>query len=160
MRHAAIAAIGFMLAALSGCATSDMDNNRLAAQREERVPVQFSWAAAASGASGEMNATLADGRQFRGAFLQVQNDRLVAPQQVWTGWKYGWRNWSWDDFGTAPLFEMLYRGEVVANLKGPHDDRMRCRFTLNDLPSGMPGGGRGQCQVASGIVVDAYFPRT
>ena len=160
IRHGAIAAIGFMLATMSGCATSGMDDNGLAASHKERVPIHFSWTATWSGVSGEMNATLADGRQFSGAFLQVQSDGLVPPQQVWTGWKYAWRNWTWDDFGTVPLFEMLYRGEVVANLKGPRDDRMRCRFKLNDPPAGMPGGGRGECQLAGGGSLDADFPRT
>jgi hypothetical protein len=159
-RCAAIAAIGLVLATMSGCATSDMDKHRLAARHKDRVPIHFSWTAGADGASGELNATFSDGRQFRGSFLQVQSDGFVSPEQVWPGWKYGWRNWNRDDFGTVPLFEMLYRGEVVANLKGPHDDRMRCRFTLNDRASGMPGGGRGQCQLAGGSTVDAILRRT
>lgn len=63
-----------------------------AAHYYERAPVHFSWTTAASGTAGEMNATLADGSRFSGSFLQVQSDRLVPPEQIWTGWKYGWRN--------------------------------------------------------------------
>jgi hypothetical protein len=36
---------------------------------------------------------------------------------------------------------------------------MRCRFDLNDPPSGMSGGGQGKCQVAGGATIDAVFPR-
>ena len=131
-----------------------------AAHYYERAPVHFSWTTAASGTAGEMNATLADGSRFSGSFLQVQSDRLVPPEQIWTGWKYGWRNADWEEFGTAPLFEMLHRGEVIANLMGPRDARMRCRFTLNDRESGMVSGGRSQCHLATGGTVDAIFPRS
>ena len=154
-RYATIAAIGVALAMLSGCATQSTQPGA----SNDREPVHISWTASVAVASGEMNATLADGRQFSGSFVQMASDRLVAPGRIWVGWRYAWRDSSWDGFGAAPSLEMIHRGEVVANLKGPRGERMRCRFTLSNQDAGMAGGGRGACQLAEGGTVEAIFPR-
>jgi hypothetical protein len=51
-----------------------------------------------------------------------------------------------------------YTGQVLANLQGP-GGFMRCHFTLMSPSSGMAGGGIGQCQLPSGTIIHAQFPR-
>jgi hypothetical protein len=36
---------------------------------------------------------------------------------------------------------------------------MRCHFTLMSPSYGMAGGGLGQCQLPSGTLINAQFPR-
>jgi hypothetical protein len=46
------------------------------------------------------------------------------------------------------------------HLQGPDGQYLRCRFQLNDPPSGMSGGGQGQCNLGDGRTIDALFPRS
>jgi hypothetical protein len=69
---------------------------------------------------------------------------------MWWGWSTGWADWQ-------PVNTTNYSGNVVANLRGPGVQRMRCHFNLNDPLAGMGGGGQGQCQLAGGATVDATF---
>lgn len=155
-RAAAIAALCGALAATAACTTMGTGSGELA---KAGGPVSFSWKASGADTSGQMSATLADGRQFDGPFVQMTRERRVELEPLWIGWPHRWADWRWRTFGPSEAFETVYGGQVVANLKGPGSDRMRCRFTLNAPSAGMAGGGQGQCQLADGRQVDAVFPR-
>ena len=155
-RTAAMVAFTGVLAATAACTTMGTGNGEV---RGGRDAVTFHWTAKGADTSGQMSAVLTDGRTFSGPFVQMTRERRVDLDPMWTGWGVGWRDWRWRSFGPDQAFETLYGGSVVANLKGPGSDRMRCRFTLNEPVSGMAGGGQGQCQLADGRQVDAVFGR-
>jgi hypothetical protein len=62
---------------------------------------------------------------------------------------------------SGPFLQVTrYSGKVIANLKGPGTQQLRCRFQLNDPAGGMGGGGQGECQFGGGRTVDATFARS
>jgi len=159
-RAAAIVASGVVLAAMGACTTVGIGRGDLSggtANAGGRGPVTFGWKSADGANSGDMDAMLADGRRFTGRFVQLTRERFVQLDPLLVGWPDGWRDWDWG--GSDAVLETVYSGQVVANLKGPGTERMRCRFTLNEPSSGMSGGGQGQCQLAAGGTIDAVFPR-
>ena len=97
---------------------------------------------------------------FSGPFLQmtstVRSDTL---EPMWTGWSRGWSDWGWGAFPDTE-FSTRYSGKVIANLKGPGSQQLRCQFRLNDPAGGMGGGGQGECQASGGRSVDAVFARS
>ncbi|OYU42655.1 MAG: hypothetical protein CFE44_22775 [Burkholderiales bacterium PBB4] len=115
-----------------------------------------------------MSATLGTSKQlgaaggtFSGPFLQVTSSVRSDPfEPLWLGWGRGWSNWGyWGNFHES-TFSTHYSGKVIANLRGPTDQLLRCRFHLNTPAAGMKGGGEGECQFNSGRTVDAVFPRS
>ena len=125
------------------------------------APVTFNWTSKDGGTTGTMTAGLKDGSTFTGPFVQMTNAvRVEALEPMWSGWRRGWGDWRY--WGRGPVFPETafgtqYTGKVVANLQGPGEQRMRCRFHLNSPQSGMGGGGQGECQLGSGSTVDAVF---
>ena len=61
-------------------------------------------------------------------------------------------------WGPGPDTITQYSGQVLANLQGP-GGFMRCHFTLMSPSFGMAGGGVGQCQLPTGTIINAQFPR-
>ena len=123
-------------------------------------PVSFTWQSKDAGVTGTMTATLADGTTYAGPYLEITSTaRTTQFYPMWAGWPSRWSDWRYGFNGLAEGTTTNYTGKVVANLQGPDSQRMRCRFDLNDPPSGMGGGGQGKCQVAGGPTVDAVFPR-
>jgi hypothetical protein len=123
------------------------------------TPVTFSWTSKDGGTTGTMSATVGNGAAFSGPFLQItSNVRTEALEPMWGGWRRGWNDWGyWGPFPDT-AFSTRYSGKVVANLKGPDSQQMRCRFHLNQPVAGMGGGGQGECQFTGGRTVDAVFP--
>jgi hypothetical protein len=152
----ATSAAGVLVAALAACTTIGTGSGDLT---HSSAPVTFRWKATGADTRGDMTATLPDGRLFDGPFVQMTRERRTDLDPLWIGWPYGWRDWRWGYDGPDEAFETIYGGHVVANLKGPGDDRMRCRFTLNVPSWGMAGGGQGQCELTDGRRVDAVFPK-
>ena len=146
-------------ATASACTTLGTGSGDFFDASKGRQPVHFSWKATATGASGEMDATFADGRRFRGTFVQKASERFVEPDRLRLGWRYVRRDWNWDAVDPAPDFETVYGAEVVADLKGAGADRMRCRLTLNDAAAGLAGGAQGRCALAGSGTIDAVFSR-
>lgn len=125
------------------------------------APVRFAWTSKDGGTTGTMTAKLGDDSAFAGPFVQMTSAvRIESLEPIWRGWRRGWNDWS--DWGRYPdtAFATHYSGKVVANLQGPGDQHMRCRFHLNAPQAGMSGGGQGECQLGSGSTVDAVFPRS
>lgn len=125
------------------------------------VPVSFNWTSQDGGTTGTMTAKLKDGAAYSGPFVQMTSAvRIEMLEPIWRGWRRGWNDWGY--WGRYPdtAFATQYSGKVVANLQGPDDQRMRCRFHLNSPQSGMTGGGQGECQLGGGTTVDAVFTRS
>jgi hypothetical protein len=154
-----IAAVVAMGLALGACTTMGTGTGSTSTGDQ---PVSFNWTSKDGGVTGTMSATLPNGTAYTGPYLEItstaQNTQFYP---MWTGWSPGWSDWG---YGFGPFGEFdgsttNYTGKVVANMQGPSSQRMRCRFDLNDPPSGMGGGGQGKCQLAGGATVDATFPR-
>ena len=123
------------------------------------APVTFDWTSKDGGNTGTMSATVANGADFSGPFVQITSDiRTEALEPMWNGWRRGWNDWGWRAFPETE-FSTQYSGTVIANLKGPDSQLLRCRFQLNNPIAGMRGGGQGECQFSGGRTVDAVFPR-
>ncbi len=134
------------------------------------VGATFTWSGSSN--SGTMVANLTDGRVFQGPFFQITQQSQVDYGPLWNGWGptatwgRGWsgRGWGvgwrgWGPWGPSTETITRYTGEVLANLEGP-GGFMRCHFILANPTSGMTGGGSGECQVPSGTVINAQFPRS
>lgn len=154
---AAFAAAGAILA---GCTTTGMGGGDLVRTGKANVPVLFSWTSKDGSIDGTMTATLPNAT-YQGRFFQIkstQTTQSLAP--MWDGWAYGWTDWPyWGPPGgfDAVSFSTLYSGKVVANLRSPGGDLMRCRFHMIQPESGMQGGGSGECQLSSGGTIQATF---
>jgi len=132
------------------------------------APVAFSWTSPDAGITGTMSAVIGASRPagatsstFSGPFLQVTSSvRNDAFEPMWNGWRRGWNDWGYWGMYPETTFTTHYSGKVVANLRGPGDQLLRCRFHLNTPAAGMNGGGQGECQFSGGRTVDAIFPRS
>lgn len=132
--------------------------------RPDGTPVVFHWTSKDGGTTGNMTAKLGNGSAFSGPFVQLTNSvRVDVLEPMWLGWRRGWNDWPyWGGRGAFPdtAFATHYSGKVVANLQGPDNQRMRCRFYLNSPQTGMSGGGQGECQLGNGTTVDAVFDKS
>lgn len=118
--------------------------------------VRFNWTEEGP-VKGQMTATFADGRTYVGKMFQITSDTQVddvAP--LWVGWYQPWDDWPY--WGYGPQFITHYSGKVIANLRDPNGNHMRCNFRLVDPSRGMAGGGAGKCQLGDGHTIDADFP--
>ena len=139
---------------LAGCATTGTGYGGV--QTGGREPVSFHWKSTDGGISGTMSATLSPGRSFSGQFTEMTTETHIdALDHMWHGWAPGWGAWG---PGPANGFVTSYSGRVLADLSDANGEHMGCRFRLADPPSGMSGGGSGECQVAGGEKIDATFP--
>ena len=144
---------------LAGCSTSGTAEGALIPAQppfatDERQPVAgldsadvvFSWESSTlNPLRGDINTTLPDGRTFSGTYFQVTqtvSERDFGP--MWEGWG---PYWGYDDFDGYVVF---YSGRVVANLKSPDGERMRCQFVLAEPTDGLAGGGEGSCLLHDG----------
>ena len=116
-----------------------------------------------------MVAHLSNGQLFQGPMFQITQEAVVDYGPLWNGWGPGWgwgggwggRRWGWGWGGWGgwgPDTITQYSGQVLANLQGP-GGFMRCHFTLMSPSYGMAGGGLGQCQLPTGLIINAQFPR-
>ena len=154
MRHS-IAKLGLpllVMLAMAGCTTLGTGSGSTHSGAD---PITFNWKSSDS-TSGTMQATAPDGKTYSGQFFQITRDTTAdTVEPLWDGWAgFGWSNWS-----AGPSFITKYTGRVIANLGAAGGEHMRCKFQLTSPPSGMAGGGRGQCQMPDGKTIDATFPR-
>ena len=154
-----------IVVSLPACTSMGIGNGTL---EPGDAPVSFSWISKDSGTSGTMSAIVGDnpasagtGSTFSGPFLQVTSSaRTESLEPMWNGWRRGWNDWGYWGMYPETAFTTHYSGKVVANLRGPDNQLLRCRFHLNTPAAGMKGGGQGECQFAGGRSVDAVFPRS
>lgn len=145
---------------LAGCTSTGMGGGDLVRGGKPSVPVLFSWASKDGSIDGTMTATLPEAT-YQGRFFQItQTQNSTSLEPMWDGWTPGWVDWPYwgsSDVFDAVSFITLYSGKVVANLRSPGGDSMRCRFHMIHPESGMQGGGAGECQLASGGTIQASF---
>lgn len=160
---ASVVAIAIASCTTTGIGTGQSPNGSLGAT--------FTWTET-GGTQGNMVAQLGDGRVFQGPMFQItQESRIDSYGPLWNGWGggFGWgRGWGghrwgvgWGGWGPwGPDNETIthYSGQVLANLQGP-SGFMRCDFRLMSPSAGMAGGGIGQCQLPTGTIINAQFPR-
>ena|ERR1035437_1609847 len=127
----------------------------------DNTPVSFSWTSTDGGNTGTLSATVGNGLAFSGPFLQMTSAvRTEALDPLWRGWRRGWGDWAYGGMAPMNAFSTVYSGQVIANLQGPGEQRLRCHFHLNDPAAGMGRGGQGECQFNDGRTVQAVFPRS
>jgi len=131
--------------------------------RGTQKPVAFTWQSGGND-SGDITATFASGRVFKGRYFQITHDtRVDRLDPLWDGWSHTSRHgdWRyWDDDASSREFVKTYDGRVVANLQAENGEYMRCRFNLISPQRGMAGGGEGRCQLSeSDREINADFPR-
>jgi hypothetical protein len=51
---------------------------------------------------------------------------------------------------TTTAFITQYSGKVLAHLRAPSGEKMRCQFVLKRPEAGLDGGGTGDCQLSTG----------
>lgn len=152
-------ALAVLLASLvSACAVTStgMGGGTIIDQGKPPMPVLVSWTSQDGGITGDLVVTVGDDG-YQGRFMQITSDTTqdaVAP--MWSGWYDGWGPWPdpWIGEADVTTFTKSYSGRVIANLFGPGQRRMRCRFDLMRPSSGMSGGGQGGCQMSDGKRVD------
>jgi hypothetical protein len=158
----------FIALAAAACTTSGIGTGQAVGQN---LGANFSWTET-GGTRGHMVAQLSNGEVFQGDMFQItQESRVMDYGPLWHGWGPGWSwgrgwggygyGWGWDGWGPwGPSDQTIthYSGQVLANLQGP-GGFMRCHFTLMSPSSGMAGGGIGQCQLPTGTIINAQFPR-
>jgi hypothetical protein len=170
MTHPSIkaAAASLVAIAIAGCTTSGIGYGQAVAGN---LNANFSWSET-GGTQGTMIAHLSNGEVFQGQMFQItQESRVTDYGPLWAGWGTGWgwghgwggRSWGWGWGGWGPWGPSdqtitHYSGQVLANLAGP-GGYMRCHFTLMSPSYGMAGGGIGQCQLPTGTIINAQFPR-
>lgn len=153
-----LAGLALILVALAGCKTTGTGYGDVRNGRDSRVA--FTWNSD-DGVSGEMTATMSDGRSFSGKYFQITSEtRVDRLNPLWHGWGPRWPEWPYWYTDPGPEFIKHYSGRVLANLTSADGERMRCRFRLIHPASGMAGGGEGVCQLPRGTHIDATFPST
>lgn len=162
------ATVSLAVLALAGCTTSGVGTGQ---STVGNIGATFTWNSTGS-TRGNMVASLTNGQVFQGHYFQItQESRIDSYGPLWTGWGPGWtwgrgwggRSWGWGwggwgPWGPSPETITHYTGQVLANLQGP-GGYMRCNFTLASPRSGMAGGGLGHCQLPTGTIIQAQFPR-
>lgn len=163
-----VAAASVVALAIAGCTTTGIGTGQAVGTN---LGATFSWTES-GGTQGSMVAQLSNGQVYQGPMFQItQESRVMDYGPLWSGWGtgFGWGRgwggrrwgWGWDGWGPwGPEDETIthYSGQVLANLQGP-GGFMRCHFTLMSPSYGMAGGGIGQCQLPSGTIINAQFPR-
>jgi len=151
--------LGVLIWPAAGCKSTGLGEGRTSGGD---VGVSFQWEQATP-TSGKLRAILnkrGGGQEtYKGPFFQITREsRLDTLGPLWVGWYPTWVGWPY--WGPEPqsTFITHYTGDVVANLEGPDNQRMRCHFRLLRASAGMKGGGTGECQLPSGETIEAEFP--
>ncbi len=161
------AAASLIAIAAAGCTTSGIGTGQ---STTGNVGATFNWTET-EGTHGTMLAQLTNGEIFQGQFFQITAEsRVMDYGPLWNGWGPGWGwgggwgghmwGWGWGGWGPwGPNDATIthYSGQVLANLRGP-GGFMRCDFRLMHPSYGMAGGGAGQCQLPTGMIIYAQFP--
>jgi hypothetical protein len=128
--------------------------------RGDTEEVRFAWSSGADTSAGKIEASLPDGAEFAGTFIQVKQTLRVDSARpyydVWTAQNWGagapWYSGSEVDFVT------VFGGTTLAHMRSDDGRRMRCKFVLRDPVRGFGGGAYGQCQLSDGeLIYDAVL---
>lgn len=148
MRTSTVLGLVTFILAGAGCATSGGGTGTLeTGKREGSEPVVFQWSAAPDATHGTIEAELADGRDFSGQFLQVTSETEGTDLEPYWGGMWGG---PWYGMADDTAFVREYTGRVIAQLRGPDGEHMRCHFQLADPEAGPQSGGMGDCELSTG----------
>ena len=145
-RSMQIALLLFTGLAAAGCATSGVGSGQLETPGGPPTgeAVFFTWQAEPAATRGNIQASLPDGRAFRGKFIQITSTtQRVDLDPYWSGWS------TWGGYDSTG-FARHYSGRVIAQLHGPGTQRMRCHFQLAVPEQGPASGGIGECELSTG----------
>ena len=140
---------------VTGCGSSGYGGGRLASPGKpgDGGAVTFRWSAGADTTRGPIVAVLPDGRRFDGRFMQITSTTVGedygAFRAAWAGPMYG-AGWGYGPYYDDWSFVRHYSGQVVAQLRGPAGELMRCQFVLADPVDGPESGGVGDCELSTG----------
>jgi hypothetical protein len=143
----------------SGTGSGDLQSAPAPSSGAEAAEGQavFSWKSGGDPTRGQIEATLSDGRRFTGEFLQLTE---TATSTAFTPYWAAWTNPGWGAPGiwyagpaTTTAFITEYSGQVLAHLRGPSGQKMRCRFVLKRPEAGLAEGAVGDCQLSTGETV-------
>ena len=170
MRTLAIRAAAASLAALaiSGCTTTGMGTGQ---SQVGNIGASFTYTQTGP-TRGTMLASLTNGQVYQGQFFQItQESRVTDYGPLWNGWGpgfgwgrgwggrrygYGWGGWVRGARRTRRLRTIAARSSPICRARAV---LMRCNFALASPSAGIAGGGAGQCQLPSGAIIHAQFPR-
>jgi hypothetical protein len=154
------------LTATLGCTTSGTATGQLVQSGASSIPVTpakyvtFVWRSDAGNPHrGEISVVLPSGAAYEGTYRQVSRRYPIEfYRPMWIGWRPYWSDWHTPWYG-HPFTDLngwltVYEGRVVARLEATNSaDFMRCRFVLDDPSKGLAGGGRGDCQLSGGAMI-------
>jgi hypothetical protein len=158
------AVVSLAAIAIAGCTTTGFGTGQ---STTGNVSATFNWTES-GGTHGMMISRLSNGEAFQGPFFQITSESVADYGPLWSGWgpgfgwhrpfgRFGWGWGGWGAWGPYPETITNYSGQVLANLQGP-TGYMRCHFSLLRPSYGISGGGVGQCQLPSGLIINAQFP--
>lgn len=115
--------------------------------KQDKGLVAFRWQSGSDPSSGVIEATLPDGRLFRGNYVQPRTTEWQTYYgPYWGAWAGPWGMAGPWYAGPQSSFALHYAGKALAHLKADDGTRMRCEFTLYRPDAGLEGGGEGNCQ--------------
>lgn len=148
--------------ALAGCATSGTGTAVARTPGEPPQQIVFNWDAGTDPTGGTIATILPDGEVFQGHFVQITADTNVdsiSPfYHTWyDGWGYGWDSMWWPGpyYDDISSYVTVYTGRVLATLRSPQGNTMRCQFRLSEPRAGLAGGGIGECRTSEGTAIEA-----
>ncbi len=153
-----------LLVSACACVSTGHLNGRMEIPGQPAEPVVFNFESDRGGQGGKLSALLPDGETFTGKYLQITSttsESTVGPMFYGWGDPY-WSGWGpfgapWSSGGDYTTFRTNYSGKVIATLFGTKGNTMRCRFNLANPPSGLKGGGTGECQLSKGRQIAVQF---
>jgi hypothetical protein len=138
-----------------GAGTGDLQPAQATSGGEQTVgQVAFAWKSGGDFTSGDITAQLVDGRTFTGTYLQLtatSTATAFAPYyNAWTSPGWGAPGMWYAGTPTTTAFLTRYSGQVLAHLRAPSGQKMRCQFLLKQPEAGLEGGAKGDCQLSTG----------
>jgi hypothetical protein len=153
------AIVSLVACALTACATtsSGLGTGLLEAPGKPiGDEVLFQWyASPVMPRHGTIEAALADGRLFRGRFVQVTSEtQSTELDPLWSAWGGPWRGYGPLAPEAWPAFVHDHAGRVLAHLETEGGERMMCAFQIARPGDGPASGGIGDCDISTGERVE------
>jgi len=132
----------------SGGGQGTLESAATATGTKSEGAVTFMWHSGMDPSQGTISATLPNGTQFNGTFLQVTSQANV---DAYGPYYAAWGDPMWGDpwyDGPEGGFVTAYSGKAVAHHSAANGTKMRCKFNLREPANGMASGGEGDCQLS------------
>ena len=147
---------------LAACTTSGTGTAIARAPGQPGQEIVFYWDAGTDPTAGSISTVLPDGEVYRGQFVQITAETdvdSISPfyHRWYGGWGYGWDAawWPGPFYDDISSYVTVYSGRVLATLRSPQGNTMRCQFRLSEPRAGLAGGGIGECRTSEGTAIEA-----